>query len=81
MESDQQDRKPPVYLDRRGRMELAIWKNETSSGVRYISEITRSWKDGDGYNTTHRLDEQDLLPAAKLNHIADDWISRQRQRA
>lgn len=81
MESEQQDRNPPVYSDRRGRMDLAIWKNETSSGLRYISEITRSWKDGDDYNTTHRLDEQDLLAAAKLNHVADDWISQQRRKA
>jgi hypothetical protein len=80
MESKETANSSPVYRDRRGRMDLAIWKNETPNGVRYIAEITRSWKDEEEYQTTHRLDEQDLLPAAKLADVADDWIAQQRRR-
>lgn len=76
--------KQPVFKDRRGRMYLAIFANETDHGTRYSSEITRSWKeeseDGDEeYQSTHRLDEQDLLNAAKLANVADDWIAAQRR--
>jgi hypothetical protein len=73
------EKNQPAYTDRRGRLSLTIWKNETTSGTRYSSEITRSWKDDDEYESTYRLDERDLLAAAKLAHIADDWISEQRR--
>jgi hypothetical protein len=80
MELSSEEKNQPAYTDRRGRLSLTIWKNETPSGVRYITEITRSWKDEEEYQTTHRLDEQDLLPAAKLADVADGWIAQQRQR-
>lgn len=79
MELGSEEKNQPAYTDRRGRLSLTIWKNETSNGTRYSSEITRSWKDDDQYESTHRLDEQDLLAASKLAHIADDWIAEQRR--
>ena len=80
MESEEQGNNQPAYSDRRGRVKLAIWENESPSGVRYVAEITRSWKDGEEYEKTHRFDEQDLLGAAKLAHVADDWIARQKRK-
>lgn len=64
MEHTSRETNKPVYTDRRGRMKLAIFANETDTGIRFSSEITRSWKEekegGEGeYRSTHRLDEQD----------------------
>ncbi len=69
----------PVFTHRRGRLTLAIWENQTEHGTRYSSEITRTWKDGEEYKTTTRLDERDLLVAARIVTIADDWVSDRRQ--
>ena len=69
----------PAYTARRGRLNLTIWANETEQGTRYSTEITRTWKDDkDQYQTTSRLDERDLLPAARLATLADDWIAAAR---
>lgn len=68
----------PAYTDRRGRLALTIWANETEQCTRFSTEITRTWKDGEEYRTTSRLDERDLLAAARLATIADDWIAAER---
>ena len=68
----------PAFTDRRGRLTLTIWANETEQGTRFSSEITRTWKDGEEYRTTTRFDERDLLAAARLATIADDWVADQR---
>ena len=77
--TDELPRNEPAFTTRRGRLTLTIWANETAHGTRFSSEITRSWKDGEKYRTTARLDERDLLAAARLAQIADDWIADQRQ--
>lgn len=69
----------PVFSHRRGRLTLTIWSNQTDHGTRYSTEITRTWKDGEEYKTTTRLDERDLLVAARVATIADDWVSERRQ--
>jgi hypothetical protein len=71
----------PAFTARRGRLTLTIWANETEQGTRFSSEITRSWKEGEGYRTTSRLDERDLLASARLAVLADDWIADRRQSA
>ena len=66
----------PAHTARRGRLNLTIWANHTEQGIRFSTEITRTWKDErDQYQTTARLDERDLLAAARLAILADDWIS------
>ena len=37
----------PAYTNRRGRLALTIWANETEQGTRFSTEITRTWKDGE----------------------------------
>ena len=76
--SNQNNTNQPAFTDRRGRLRLAVWANQTDKGVRFSSEITRTWKDGDEFRSTTRLDEQDLLAAARLAQLADDWITSQR---
>jgi hypothetical protein len=68
----------PAFTARRGRLKLTIWANETEQGTRFSSEIARSWKEGEEYRSTTRLDERDLLHAARLALLADDWIAKQR---
>ena len=62
-DAPQQRSNKPAFSARRGRLILKIWANETEQGTRHSSEITRSWKDGDDFRSTTRLDEQDLLAA------------------
>ena len=77
-DGSQQETNKPAFTSRRGRLALTIWANETEQGTRFSTEITRTWKDGEEYRTTTRLDERDLLVAARLATIADDWIAEQR---
>ncbi len=84
MDAASNEKTKPVHTDRRGRMNLAIFANETEHGMRYSSEITRSRKvetddEKAEYNSTHWLDEQDLLNSAKLANVADDWIGAKRR--
>jgi hypothetical protein len=69
----------PSMTHRHGRLTLTIWSNQTEDGTRYSTEITRTWKDGESYHTTSRLDERDLLVAARLAIMADDWVNAARQ--
>tara|TARA_R110002049_G_scaffold72490_8_gene187618 strand:+ start:26418 stop:26711 length:294 start_codon:yes stop_codon:yes gene_type:complete len=69
----------PAMTQRHGRLTLTIWPNQTEKGTRYSTEITRTWKDGENYRTTSRLDERDLLVAARLAIMADDWVNAARQ--
>ena len=80
LNTDESEDNQPVYKARRGRLTLRIWANETEHGTRFSSAITRSWKDGEEYRTTARLDERDLLYAARLAQLADDWIADEREK-
>lgn len=71
----------PAFSHRHGRLTLTVWANETEHGTRYSSEITRTWKDGEEFRTTTRLDERDLPAAARLAATADDWVNAAKQAA
>ena len=75
---DPQTNNRPAFTTRRGRLTLTVWANETEQGTRFSSEISRTWKDGEEYRTTTRLDERDLLSASRLAQLADDWVAEQR---
>lgn len=45
---------------------VSIWRNESEAGhIRYTTTVSRLYKDEDEWRSTHGLDLDDLLPAAR----------------
>lgn len=69
------------YKDKRGRVHLTIWRNSRDDGSSYYSvDVSRRYnraKDGEAadWQTTYKMDERDVLDAAKLFTVADDVIA------
>ena len=60
-----------------GSIKAAIWKNDTTSGVRFNVTFSRFYKDGDQWKSTDSFGRDDLLTLAKVSDQAHDWIINQ----
>ena len=59
-------KKGPLKTYRLGRIEVAVWENETKTGTIRNFTLSRTYKDGDKLSSTHSLAASDLENAAKL---------------
>lgn len=65
----------PVTKFRDGTLEVAVWGNETDEGrIWYSISFERSYKDGDEWKKTTKLNADDALPVAHLLTKAHDAI-------
>ena len=69
----------PTHEVRLGAIKAAVWKNDTSNGVRYNTTFSRLYKDGDEWKTTDSFGRDDLLVLAKVADQAHSWIHEQSQ--
>jgi hypothetical protein len=69
----------PVHVVRYGALKVAVWANETSSGIMHNCTVSRSYKDGDDWKETQSFGPDDLLPLAKALDDAHTWIHVQRR--
>jgi hypothetical protein len=71
----------PAHKLRRGVLQVTIWRNKGDDGRTWYSVVpTRSYKQGDEtWRETDSLNQDDLLPMAKLLDLADTWIMHQQQ--
>ena len=71
----------PVSEVRIGAIKAAIWKNDTTGGVRYNVTLSRLYKDkaDDQWKSTDSFGRDDLLVLAKVADSAHTWICAQRQ--
>ena len=66
----------PVNEVRFGAIKAAIWKNDTTGGVRYNVTLSRIYKDkeDDQWKSTDSFGRDDLLVLAKVADQAHSWI-------
>ncbi len=67
----------PVKRFRIGFVEAAIWKNTKDDRTFHSVKLSRSYKDGDEYQSTDSFSQADLLNASKVLERAEVWISNQ----
>ena len=69
----------PTHEIRLGFIKAALWKNETTSGVRYNVTLSRFYREGEQWKTTDSFGRDDLLVLAKVADQAHSWIHQQTQ--
>ena len=71
----------PTHEVRIGAVKAAIWKNDTSNGVRYNVTLARLYKDKEDnqWKSTDSFGRDDLLVLGKVADIAHTWICQQAQ--
>ena len=71
----------PAHEVRIGAIKAALWKNDTSNGVRYNTTFSRLYKDkeDDQWKSTDSFGRDDLLVLAKVADAAHTWIFAQTQ--
>ena len=71
----------PVHEVRMGSVKAAVWKNDTSNGVRFNVTFSRIYKDKeeDQWRSTDSFGRNDLLVVAKVADTAHSWIFEQSQ--
>lgn len=67
-------RNTPAHEVRLGSIKATIWKNDTTSGVRYSVNVTRLYKDGDEWKQTTSFGRDDLPLVCKVIDQAHSWI-------
>ena len=67
----------PIHEVRLGAIKAAVWKNDTSNGVRYNTTFVRLYKDGEEWKRTDSFGRDDLLVLAKVADQAHSWIHGQ----
>jgi len=71
----------PVHEIRLGRVKAAIWANETEQGLRHNVTITRIYKDGNDWKTSHSFGRDELPLVLKVADMAHSWIFQHGQDA
>jgi hypothetical protein len=71
----------PAHEVRMGAIKAAIWKNDTTGGVRYNVTFSRIYKDkeDDQWKSTDSFGRDDLLVLGKVADTAHTWIHHQAQ--
>lgn len=66
----------PVHLERIGRAEVAVWANETQSGLRHNMTLRISYfdKKNDEWKETSSIGRDIGYQAARAIQLATDWI-------
>jgi hypothetical protein len=64
----------PVDTLRDGSLKAVIWANFGEKGTFYSVQITRTYKDENGYHETGSFSGSELLRVARLMNIAYDEI-------
>ena len=71
----------PAHKLRRGVLQVTIWRNKGDDDRTWYSAVpSRSYKKGDdAWAESDSLNQDDLLPMAKLLDEADTWIANQQK--
>jgi hypothetical protein len=69
----------PIHEVRLGAIKAACWRNETETGARFNVKLSRIYKDGDTWKSTHSFGRDDLLLVSKVADQAHSWIHQQEQ--
>lgn len=64
----------PVDKIKDGNIVGTVWFNETEKGGFYSGEITRTYKKGDGFGSSHTMSGTDLLKQSRMAQKLYDEI-------
>lgn len=64
----------PISTLRDGAIKAVVWSNLGEKGTFYSVQITRTYKDDQGYHDTSSFSGSELLRVARLMNIAYDEI-------
>ena len=79
--NNDQKQRPVAEFKGSGGIKVAVWKHKHGEGPDgYSIRIDRSYRDGDEFQSTQYLRDQDLLRTQKLIAQADDWIEQDKGR-
>lgn len=67
----------PAHRVQLGRIQAAVWQNDTEQGVRYNTTFSRSYKDGEEWKHSDSYGRDDLLVIAEAARQAYLWIHEQ----
>ncbi len=71
----EQKKEKPFHEIKRGRIRVAIWKNQTEDGdVWFNVTVSRLFKDDGKWRDSSSFRRDDLLVVAKVMDLAYDWI-------
>ncbi len=73
------NKQKPIHELRFGAIKAAIWRNETTAGVRYNVTLTRLYREGEQWKSTDTFGRDELLVVAKVADQAHTWICQQAQ--
>lgn len=69
----------PAHEVRIGAIKAAIWRNDTSNGVRYNTTFSRLYREEDQWRSTDSFGRDDLLVLGKVADAVHTWIFQQTQ--
>ena len=77
----QKPKDKPAHEVRIGAVKAAVWRNDTSNGVRYNATFTRLYKDKEDHEWkfTDSFGRDDLLVLGKVADMVHTWICTQTQ--
>jgi len=67
----------PAGEIRLGAIKATIWRNETETGARFNTVVSRIYRDGEQWKSTDSFGRDDLLLLAKVANEAHSWIFAQ----
>ena len=75
--NDQQSKREPVWKQKRGSVEAAVWENTKDGRTWHNVAIYRRYKtDGGQYREAHTYALADLVQVARLAEQAEEWLTR-----
>ena len=72
-------RDKPAHELRMGSIRATIWRNDSDNGVRFNTQLSRIYRDGEEWKSTDSFGRDDLLVVAKVSDHAHTWICEQQQ--
>lgn len=72
-------RDKPAHELRMGSIRATIWRNDSENGVRFNTQLSRIYRDGEEWKTTDSFSRDDLLVVSKVSDHAHTWICEQQQ--
>lgn len=62
-----------------GSIRATIWRNDSENGVRFNTQFSRIYRDGEEWKSTDSFGRDDLLVVSKVSDHAHTWICEQQQ--
>lgn len=62
-----------------GAIRATIWRNDSENGIRFNTQLSRIYRDGEEWKSSDSFGRDDLLVVSKVSDQAHTWICEQQQ--